>query len=67
MPCPRRFKDGDDVEAKSSEFRNSPGFQALGDRPRNHIAKMEIQTWKGLTRRIERSAVSGQLMPGVNG
>ena len=43
----RRFNDGDDVEAKASEFRNSPAFQALGDRPLSHIAKMDVQNMEG--------------------
>ncbi len=43
----RRFNDGDDVPAKEAEFRNSPGFQALGDRPFSHIAKMDIQNMEG--------------------
>jgi len=43
----RRFNDGDDVPAKETEFRNSPGFKALGDQPGNHIAKMDVQAMEG--------------------
>ena len=43
----RRFKDGDDIPAKELEFRNSPGFQALGDKPGSHIAKMDVQNMQG--------------------
>jgi hypothetical protein len=39
----RRFNDGDDVPAKETEFRNSPGFKALGDQPGSHVAKMDVQ------------------------
>ncbi len=39
----RRFADGDDVPAKEAEFRNSPGFQALGSQPGDHIARMDVQ------------------------
>ena len=43
----RRFNDGDDVPAKEAEFRNSPGFKALGGQPGNHIAKMDVQAMDG--------------------
>ncbi|MDA0264201.1 MAG: NIPSNAP family protein [Chloroflexi bacterium] len=43
----RRFQDGDDVPAKELAFRNSPGFQALGDQPSSHIAKMDVQNMAG--------------------
>ena len=43
----RRFNDGDDIPARKLEFRNSPGFTALGDKPFNHIAKMDVQNMEG--------------------